>query len=99
MDQLQFFVPTLFGLEGLAADELRRLSLTGVRAENGHVLCTGRPGDIHERDAEYLRRCIETGERAAAHYGWRRVALRKDGEIREIDEKHEEIFSIVRGAL
>ena len=60
---------------------------------------TGRPGDIHERDAEYLRRCIETGERAAAHYGWRRVALRKDGEIREIDEKHEEIFSIVRGAL
>ena len=33
MDQLKFFVPTLFGLEGLAADELRRLSLADVRAE------------------------------------------------------------------
>ena len=32
MDQLKFFVPTLFGLEGLAADELRRLSLADVRA-------------------------------------------------------------------
>ena len=41
MNQLQFFVPTLFGLEGLAADELRRLNLADVRAENGHVLCTG----------------------------------------------------------
>lgn len=60
---------------------------------------TGRAGDIHERDTEYLRKCIETGERAAAHYGWRRVALRKNGEIRAIDEKHEEIFSIVRGSL
>lgn len=60
---------------------------------------TGKPGDIHEMDAEYLRRCIATGESAAEHYGWRRVALRLDGEIREIDEKHEEIFSIVRSAL
>ena len=57
------------------------------------------PGTSTSGTREYLRRCIETGERAAAHYGWRRVALRKDGEIREIDEKHEEIFSIVRGAL
>lgn len=60
---------------------------------------TGKARDIHERDRAYLLRCIETGERAALHYGWRRVALKKDGEIRALDEKHEEIFSAVRAAL
>ena len=32
-----FCVPCLFGLEGLAADELRRLDLAEVRAEDGRV--------------------------------------------------------------
>ena len=60
---------------------------------------TGKDGDIHEKDVAYLETCLRTGERAAEHYGWRRVALRKDGEIRELDEKHEEIFAAVRAAL
>ena len=38
METLEFAVPTLFGLEGLCADELRRLGLPQVRAENGRVL-------------------------------------------------------------
>ena len=58
MNQLKFFVPTLFGLEGLAADELRRLNLADVRAENGHVLCTGQLGDIPR-----LNLNLRTGER------------------------------------
>ncbi len=37
----EFAVPTLFGLEGIAADELRRLSMENVRAENGRVLFSG----------------------------------------------------------
>ena len=36
-----YVVPCLFGLEGLAADELRRLGLEDVQAENGRVLFTG----------------------------------------------------------
>lgn len=56
-------------------------------------------GDIHEADAEYLQKCIHTGELAAGHYGWRRVALRKDGEVRALEEKHQEIYSLVREAL
>ena len=36
-----FCVPCLFGLEGLAADELRRLDLAEVRAEDGRVFFTG----------------------------------------------------------
>ena len=39
MEHLQYAVPTLFGLEGLCADEMRRLGLDRVQAENGRVLC------------------------------------------------------------
>ena len=35
MSELQFTVPTLFGLEGVCADEVRRLELPQVKAENG----------------------------------------------------------------
>lgn len=41
MENMTFVVPCLFGLEGLAADELRRLGLEHVQAENGRVLFTG----------------------------------------------------------
>ena len=39
-------IPCLFGLEALVADELRRLELKNVRAENGRVHCEGTPADI-----------------------------------------------------
>ena len=39
-------VPCLFGLESLVADEMRRLNLGGVRAENGRVHCEGTMADI-----------------------------------------------------
>lgn len=57
-NHLQFAVPTLFGLEGLCADEMRRLGLADVRAENGRVFCTGGPGDIPR-----LNLNLRTGER------------------------------------
>ena len=41
MSNFEFAVPTLFGLEGIAGDELRRLNLENVRVENGRVLFTG----------------------------------------------------------
>ena len=59
----------------------------------------GTGGDIHENDAEYLQHCLDTGRRAAAHYGWRIVDFMKDGAERDVDEKHEEIFRIVKEAL
>ena len=58
MDKLQFAVPTLFGLEGLVADEMRRLDLEGVQAENGRVLCQGTAADIPR-----LNLNLRTGER------------------------------------
>ena len=39
-------VPCLFGLEALVADEMKRLKLAGVRAENGRVHCEGTWADI-----------------------------------------------------
>ena len=39
-------VPCLLGLEGLVADEMRRMGLAGVRAENGRVHCEGTLADI-----------------------------------------------------
>ena len=58
MDKLQFSVPTLFGLEGPCADELRRLGLEEVRAENGRVLCSGTAADLPR-----LNLNLRTGER------------------------------------
>lgn len=58
MDRLELAVPTLFGLEGLTGDELRRLGLADVRVENGRVLCSASPADIPR-----LNLNLRTGER------------------------------------
>lgn len=58
MNELQFAVPTLFGVEGLTANELRRLSLPNVQAANGRVFCSGTPADIPR-----LNLNLRTGER------------------------------------
>ena len=41
MRNMEFSVPCLFGLEGLAGDELRRMDCENVRVENGRVLFSG----------------------------------------------------------
>lgn len=55
--------------------------------------------DIHEQDIEYLRRCLRTAERAADFFGWTRIPFMKDGLERDVDEKNEEIYRILRSAL
>lgn len=41
MDKIQFTAPCLFGIEGICADELKRMNFENVRAENGRVLFEG----------------------------------------------------------
>ena len=56
--ELQFIVPCLFGLEGIAGDELRRLNMENVRVEDRRVLFAG--------DMTAMARaniCLRTGER------------------------------------
>ena len=64
MELLELAVPTLFGLEALAAGELRRLGLAEVRAENGRVLCRGRLEDIPRVNLN-----LRTGERVLVVLG------------------------------
>ena len=58
MRELELLVPTLFGLEGLCAEELRRLKLPEVAAENGRVRCKAAPADIPRVNLN-----LRTGER------------------------------------
>jgi len=54
----EFVAPTLFGLEGLAGDELRRMGMENVKVEDRRVFFTG--------DEQALARaniCLRTGER------------------------------------
>ncbi len=60
----EFVVPCLFGLEGPAADELRRMDLENVRAENGRVRFSG-DGDACAR----ANICLRTGERVLLRLG------------------------------
>ena len=58
MDQMEFSVPCLFGLEGLTGDELRRLDMANVRVENGRVLFSGDFRALAKANV-----CLRTGER------------------------------------
>ena len=55
---LQFAVPCLFGLEGLAGDELKRLNMDSVQVENGRVLFSGDETALAKANV-----CLRTGER------------------------------------
>ena len=58
MRTMQLIVPCLFGLEGLAGDELRRLNMENVRVEDRRVLFTGDENALAKANI-----CLRTGER------------------------------------
>lgn len=60
---------------------------------------TNTSADIHEKDIAYLENCLRVADRAANYYGWTRIPFMKDGQERSIEEKHEEIYKIIKEAL
>ena len=58
MEKLQLIAPCLFGLEGIAGDELRRLQMEDVRVEDRRVLFTGDAAALAKANV-----CLRTGER------------------------------------
>ena len=58
MREMEVCVPCLFGLEGIAGDELRRLDIENVRVENGRVLFSGDETALAKANI-----CLRTGER------------------------------------
>lgn len=57
-------------------------------------------GDIHEVDTAYLALCHETAGQAADYYGWRRVAcVDSAGDLRTVEDLHEEIWNMITEVL
>ena len=62
--KLKMCVPCLFGVEGLTADELRRMDMDEVSAENGRVLFSGDENDLARANLS-----LRTGERVLVVVG------------------------------
>ena len=60
---------------------------------------TNTQADIHEQNLAYLQQCRESALAAAAHYGWHVVSGVRDGQLRSIEEIHEEVYQIVCDCL
>ena len=58
MANFEFIVPTLFGLEGIAGDELRRMGMENVRVEDRRVFFSGDENALAKANI-----CLRTGER------------------------------------
>ena len=58
MANYQFIAPTLFGLEGLAGDELRRMGMENVKAADRRVFFTGDENALAKANI-----CLRTAER------------------------------------
>lgn len=55
--------------------------------------------DIHEADDAYLRECRENARGVAARCGWQRVDCTRDGQMRGIEDIHEEVYARVKALL
>ena len=60
---------------------------------------TNTHADIHEQDMQYLATCRETGRSAAKFYNWTIIDCVKDGQMRSIEDIHEEIWTLVEKIL
>ena len=65
----------------------------------GREQATNTKADIHEKDMEYLATCRRCGREAAAYYGWTVIHCVKDGQMRTIEDIHQEIYAAVKQCL
>ena len=60
---------------------------------------TNTHADIHEKDMTYLATSRRTGRAAAEYYGWKVIECVRNGEMRTIEDIHEEIYRHVAACL
>ena len=60
---------------------------------------TNTSADIHEKDMDYLATCRRTGKAAAQFYNWTVIECVRDGQMRSIEDIHEEIYCHVKACL
>ena len=65
----------------------------------GREQATNTSADIHEKDMSYLATCRQCGREAAEFYGWTVIQCVKDGQMRTIEDIHNEIYAAVRQCL
>lgn len=60
---------------------------------------TNTHADIHEQDMSYLATCREMGRAAAQFYGWNVIQCVDQGQMRSIEDIHQEIYDLVSKCL
>lgn len=65
----------------------------------GREAATNTTADIHEKDMQYLATCRQCGREAAAYYGWTVIQCVKDGNMRSMEDIHNEIYAAVKQCL
>ena len=61
---------------------------------------TNTHADIHEKDVAYLTKCLHTADLACDFFHWHRVPyLAADGSERNLAEKNEEVYSLIRACI
>ena len=57
---------------------------------------TNTTADIHEQDEAYLRECRAAAQKTVEECAWHRIDCSKGGEMRTVEEIHEEIYRCVK---
>ena len=71
-----------------------------VELLRGRESATHTKADIHELDTEYLATCRACAHQAIGELGWKRIScLDREGQLRSIQEIHQEIWSLVTPLL
>ena len=91
-DKLGMPRPDLVIYLDVPTDFTEKMMRTREAATNTHA-------DIHEQDLEYLATCRRIGKNAAAYYNWTVINCVRDGEMRTIEDIHEEIYRHVMACL
>lgn len=65
-----------------------------LREERG-ILKVGGKKDIHEADAEYMKKCYERGIKLSKDKGWRVIKCYENDEILTIEEIHNKIKEVI----
>lgn len=91
-EKLGLPVPDLVIYLDVPTDFTEKMMRSREAATNTHA-------DIHEQDMAYLATCRRTGRMAAAHYGWTVVQCVENGNMRSIEDIHNEICRHVAACL
>ena len=77
----------------------QKLKEQRLKEQNG-LSSNGSEKDIHESNAEYLRKSYDTALQVADYLGWKVVnCVDSEGRLKSIEEIHNEIYDIVQSVF